>query len=169
MQGWHGFTDDMQSCYGVDMRCLDATFEQEQQQYYLQTSAWADVHPSQLQGPPACLRTYDLATLTQQELEAPLQVRACRATAGAAHAAATYKGMRVVGTVIRPALERTWGWRTCTPHSCRARQRACAPMIWPRSRSRSLKPPAGARMQSNCGGCACSSHIQRHACGGHRN
>ena len=75
MQGWHAFSGEMQQCYNVDMRCLDATFQEEQQQYYLATSAWADVHPSQLQGPPACLRTYDLLALTQQELEAPLLVR----------------------------------------------------------------------------------------------
>ena len=74
MQGWRTFTDDMQQCYGVDMTCLNSHFQDEQRQYYLATSAWADVHPSQLQGPAACIRTYDLGTLTQQELEAPLQV-----------------------------------------------------------------------------------------------
>ena len=113
MQGWHGFTDDMQSCYGVDMRCLDATFEQEQQQYYLQTSAWADVHPSQLQGPPACLRTYDLATLTQQELEAPLQARSClhappasccllARTAGARASARSHQSLVSYSTAVCP-------------------------------------------------------------------
>ena len=74
MHGWQGFVGDMQQCYGVDMACLTHTFQQEQQQYYLATSAWADVHPSQLQGPPVCIRSYDLLTLTQEELAAPLQV-----------------------------------------------------------------------------------------------
>ena len=82
MQGWHSFVGDIQQCYGVDMSCLNATFQKEQQQYYLATSAWADVHPSQLQGPPVCIRSYDLATLTQQELAAPLQVSPCPGHSG---------------------------------------------------------------------------------------
>ena len=75
MHSWHGFVGDIQQCYGVDMGCLNSTFQAEQQQYYLATSAWADVHPSKLQGPPVCIRNYDLLQLSQKELAAPLHVR----------------------------------------------------------------------------------------------
>ena len=39
------------------------------------TAAWCDVHPSQLAGPGACFKEYDLLTVTVDELKAPLQVR----------------------------------------------------------------------------------------------
>lgn len=74
MQGWSAFVHEVNAFYGVDMQCLNDAFHQEQRDYYLCTSAWADVHPSQLQGPPACFKQYDLHTLTLAELAAPLQV-----------------------------------------------------------------------------------------------
>lgn len=43
-------------------------------EYYLQTSAWADVHPSQLLGPPCLVKEYDLLQVSLEELAAPLQV-----------------------------------------------------------------------------------------------
>ena len=39
------------------------------------TAAWCDVHPSQLAGPGACFKEYDLLTVTLDELKAPLQAR----------------------------------------------------------------------------------------------
>ncbi|MCJ1422141.1 hypothetical protein MMC29_000020 [Sticta canariensis] len=73
MQGWSAFVHEVNAFYGVDMQCLNDAFHQEQRDYYLSTSAWADVHPSQLQGPPACFKQYDLHTLTLAELAAPLE------------------------------------------------------------------------------------------------
>ena len=52
-------------------------YRDEQKEYYLSTAAWSDVHPSQLAGPPACIKEYDLLTVTVAELEAPLKVRDC--------------------------------------------------------------------------------------------
>lgn len=46
----------------------------EQSEYYQQTTSWADVHPSQMIGPPACFKTFDLLTVTVEELKAPLKV-----------------------------------------------------------------------------------------------
>jgi len=46
-----------------------------QSDYYTATAAWSDVHPSQLAGPGACFKEYDLLTVTLDELKAPLQVR----------------------------------------------------------------------------------------------
>jgi hypothetical protein len=39
------------------------------------TAAWCDVHPSQLAGPGACFKEYDLLTVTLDELKSPLQAR----------------------------------------------------------------------------------------------
>jgi protein arginine N-methyltransferase 1 len=75
MEGWAGFTQEMQQYYGVDMGCLDEEYRREQREYFLETSAWADVHPSQLLGPPAQLKCYDLLTVTLEELAAPLKAR----------------------------------------------------------------------------------------------
>lgn len=74
MGGWSNFLGDMQRFYGVNLDCLSDEFRQEQQEYFMSTSAWADVHPSQLLGPPACFKRYDLLTVTLDEIAAPLQV-----------------------------------------------------------------------------------------------
>lgn len=74
MGGWADFLGDMQRFYGVSLECLNNEFRQEQQEYFMSTSAWADVHPSQLMGPPACFKHYDLLTVTLEEIAAPLQV-----------------------------------------------------------------------------------------------
>lgn len=74
MEGWAEFTADIRHFYGVDMACLDNSYRREQKEYYLETSAWADIHPSQLLGPACCFRQYDLLHVTLEELAAPLQV-----------------------------------------------------------------------------------------------
>lgn len=73
MGGWGDFLGDMQRFYGVKLDCLNDEFRQEQQEYFMSTSAWADIHPSQLLGPPACFKHYDLLTVTLEEIAAPLQ------------------------------------------------------------------------------------------------
>ena len=75
MEGWADFTQDMRHFYGVDMNCLDNSYRREQKEYYLETSVWADIHPSQLLGPACCFKEYDLLHVTLEELAAPLQVR----------------------------------------------------------------------------------------------
>ena len=74
MEGWADFTQDIRNFYGVDMSCLDNSYRREQKDYYLATSAWADIHPSQLLGPACCFKEYDLLHITLDELAAPLQV-----------------------------------------------------------------------------------------------
>ena len=74
MEGWADFTQDIRNFYGVDMACLDNLYRREQKEYYLETSAWADIHPSQLLGPACCFKEYDLLHVTLEELAAPLQV-----------------------------------------------------------------------------------------------
>lgn len=75
MEGWGEFSKEMRQFYGVDMACLNDQFRREQKEYYLETSAWADVHPSQMLGPPCIVKQYDLLTITVEELAQPLRVR----------------------------------------------------------------------------------------------
>lgn len=51
----------------------------EQSDYYCGTSAWTDVHPSAMLGPATCFKTYDLHTVTLEEIKAPLKVGGRRA------------------------------------------------------------------------------------------
>ena len=66
----------MKQYYDVDMSSLTDDFEREQREYFCQTAAWTDIHPSQLLGPPALIKSYDLKTVTLEELKAPLKVSA---------------------------------------------------------------------------------------------
>ena len=49
-------------------------YRKEQMDYFSYTAAWTDVHPSQVVGSAACFKSYDLATVTLEELKAPLKV-----------------------------------------------------------------------------------------------
>jgi len=60
MEGWGEFLEDMKEYYNVDLSVLTDDFASEQRDYYLATSAWGDVHPSQLVGVAAPFHTYDL-------------------------------------------------------------------------------------------------------------
>lgn len=82
MEGWAEFSAEMRQYYGVDMSCLDERYRREQKEYYLETSAWADVHPSQMLGPPATLKEYDLLTVTLEEIAQPLRVGSLSLTGG---------------------------------------------------------------------------------------
>lgn len=53
----------------VDLDCLSDAYRTEQREYYLNTSAWAEVHPAQLLGPGVLLKSYDLNTVTLEELK----------------------------------------------------------------------------------------------------
>ena len=45
------------------------------QEYFLNTSAWADINPRQMLGPAVCIKEFDLLTVSQQEIAAPVEVR----------------------------------------------------------------------------------------------
>lgn len=98
MEGWASFTQDIRQYYGVDMGCLNEEYRREQQEYFLETSAWADVHPSQLLGSPACFKRYDLLTVTLEEVAAPL--KACMRPASPSMC-------RVAHTSLFPACKST--------------------------------------------------------------
>jgi hypothetical protein len=57
----------------VDLDALSDTYRSEQLQYYLGTSQWCDVHPSQLLGPGAVFKEFDLHKVTIEELKVRLR------------------------------------------------------------------------------------------------
>ena len=71
MDVWREFCDITSTKFGVDMNCLTQPFEQEQKAYYLQTSLWQDVAPSQVLGEPVVLLSYDLHTVTVADILHP--------------------------------------------------------------------------------------------------
>lgn len=73
MENWGDFLHDMKSYYNVDLECLSEDFRKEQIDYYKRTASWADVHPSQVIGEAALIKSYDLKSVTLEELKAPLQ------------------------------------------------------------------------------------------------
>lgn len=75
MEGWAEFINDMRNYYNVNMDCLSEPFRAEQKDYYLHTSQWTDVHPSQLLGPPAIFKRMDLLNVSVDELK--VQLRSC--------------------------------------------------------------------------------------------
>lgn len=74
MEAWDHFVGDVKRYYGVDMDCLTECFHEEQRTYYLATSSWSDVHPSQLLSSATCFQTYDLATLELTQVLNPIEV-----------------------------------------------------------------------------------------------
>lgn len=77
MENWADFIADMKQYYDVALDSLSDDFRKEQIEYYKYTASWADVHPSQVLGPPAVIQSYDLKTVTLEELKAPLKVQDC--------------------------------------------------------------------------------------------
>ena len=80
--GWQDFVGTTRTNFGVDMSALTGAFHKEQAQYYLETSAWSDISPSQLLGPPAVLASFDLNTCTVDDIRRPratfqLQLEEC--------------------------------------------------------------------------------------------
>ena len=67
--GWDNFVDDTRENYGVDMSALTDTFEKEQREFFLNTSAWVDINPSQLLGAPCVVKEYDLNVVTLEEMK----------------------------------------------------------------------------------------------------
>lgn len=48
-------------------------FLQEQKEYLLQTACWSDVHPGNVLGQPAVVKSFDLATVPLKEIKAPIR------------------------------------------------------------------------------------------------
>lgn len=77
-RGWDEFVDDTKDHYGVDMSALTDTFDAEQREFFLNTSAWVDIHPSQLLGKASVICDWDLHTVTLEDiknLDVPFDLR----------------------------------------------------------------------------------------------
>lgn len=59
------------SKYGVDFNPLSTAYKRECFQYFMETALWVDAHPSQMVGQPVDIMSFDLLTLTLEELREP--------------------------------------------------------------------------------------------------
>lgn len=70
---WSAFNSDMMAYYDVNLAAVNEDFAVEQREYCIQTAQWTDVHPGQLLGQATVLKEYDLATVTIEEIVAPMK------------------------------------------------------------------------------------------------
>jgi len=66
---WHAFTYETKQFYSLDMAGLSAQYEEEQKQYYLLSSAWAELRAEQVVGTPAAILKLDLKTCTFEDIK----------------------------------------------------------------------------------------------------
>ena len=71
MRGVPYASDSTRNNYGVDMTALSETYEKEQREFFMNTSSWVDIHPSQLLGQPYTLKEFDMHTV-RAHMHSPL-------------------------------------------------------------------------------------------------
>eukprot|EP00903_Cladosiphon_okamuranus_P012619 g11806.t1 len=69
MQDWYSFKGETKEYYGVDMTVLEAVYEEEQRNYYILSSFWAELDKDQVLGEPAVVRTFDMHTCTLEDVQ----------------------------------------------------------------------------------------------------
>lgn len=69
LQVWDEFVETTKENYGVDMSALTSEYEAEQEDFFMNTSAWVDIHPSQELCAPFVLKEFDLNTATLKDIE----------------------------------------------------------------------------------------------------
>ena len=69
LQVWDGFIETTKENYGVDMSALTSEYEAEQEDFFMNTSQWVDIHPSQELCAPFVLKEFDLNTATLEDIE----------------------------------------------------------------------------------------------------
>ncbi len=67
VEEWGEFVEEWKSAHGVDFSCLSATLAEEAKEAYLGVSHGVDLEPSDLLGPPVCIKEIDLLTVTLEE------------------------------------------------------------------------------------------------------
>ncbi|KAL0915321.1 hypothetical protein M5K25_015731 [Dendrobium thyrsiflorum] len=68
MSDWYSFVNDTEINYGVNMNVLSQAYREEHEKYYLKTSLWNSLHPSQIIGTPAVIKEIDCSTATVDEI-----------------------------------------------------------------------------------------------------
>ncbi|GAQ79601.1 protein arginine methyltransferase [Klebsormidium nitens] len=70
MNDWVHFTQNTRHAFGVDMSTLSNSYREEQVKYFLQTSLWQSLYPSQVVGQPALVKEIDCLTVTLDDVKA---------------------------------------------------------------------------------------------------
>lgn len=70
LSNWGDFSEDIEKKYDVNFSALSKSYAHECFQYFNQNALWVDTNPSQLVGPAVSMKTYDMKTLTLEELTA---------------------------------------------------------------------------------------------------
>ena len=66
---WDDFVANTHENYGIDLTCMNSEFEDEQKEHYLNSSAWVDIHPTQLLcAKPFTLASFDLNTCSMDDI-----------------------------------------------------------------------------------------------------
>ncbi|XP_039126042.1 protein arginine N-methyltransferase PRMT10-like [Dioscorea cayenensis subsp. rotundata] len=68
MSDWNCFANNMESQYGVNMNVLTRPYLEENEKYYLKTSLWNNINPSQVIGTPDVIKEIDCLTVTVDEI-----------------------------------------------------------------------------------------------------
>jgi len=66
---WKEFVATTRDNYSIDLSCMDDEYEDEQKEHYLNTSAWVDIHPSQLMSTPCTLASFDLNKCSMEDIK----------------------------------------------------------------------------------------------------
>ena len=69
LHAWSQFVADTHENYGIDLSCMNNEYEEEQTEHYLNTSAWVDIHPSQVMAKPVTIASFDLNTCTMDDIK----------------------------------------------------------------------------------------------------
>lgn len=67
MGDWTEFVEGTKGMYGVDMSCLEANYEKEQEEYYILSSKWSELPSEALLAEPCVVKRFDMATCTIEE------------------------------------------------------------------------------------------------------
>jgi protein arginine N-methyltransferase 1 len=68
MRVWDDFVADTHENYGIDLSCMNGEYEEEQREHFMNTSAWVDIHPSQLMSQPYTLASFDLNKCSMDDI-----------------------------------------------------------------------------------------------------
>ena len=64
LQEWRTFTTETKAKYDIDLSCLSRQYDEEQKQYFLLSSCWAELDASQVISTPVIVHDIDMKTCT---------------------------------------------------------------------------------------------------------
>ncbi|EWM23599.1 Ribosomal L11 methyltransferase, PrmA [Nannochloropsis gaditana] len=69
LEDWQTFSHQTKEFYDLDMAGLTAQYEEEQKEYYLLSSSWAELRAEQVVAEPVVIRRLDLKSCTFEEIK----------------------------------------------------------------------------------------------------